>query len=146
LALASSISAILTTILLFISLRKKIGKLGFKNIFITFIKVSSYCGDKSTGQVTHVLGLNIDIKGRDVIIIDDIVDSGVTINELYSIVSGQKPSSIAIAAFIFKPNSYKGGVKIDYIGMTMQDNNFIVGYGLDYNEKGRNFPEIYIAE
>ncbi|MEG2493764.1 MAG: phosphoribosyltransferase family protein, partial [Rikenellaceae bacterium] len=113
---------------------------------ITFIKVSSYCGDKSTGQVTHVLGLNIDIKGRDVIIIDDIVDSGVTINELYSIVSGQKPSSIAIAAFIFKPNSYKGGVKIDYIGMTMQDNNFIVGYGLDYNEKGRNFPEIYIAE
>lgn len=113
---------------------------------ITFIKVASYCGDQSSGKVSQILGLNIDIEGRDIILIDDIVDSGITINCLYDMMKEFKPRSIAVAAFIFKPNCYKGGINIDYCGIVMQENNFIIGYGLDYNQKGRQLPEIYIVE
>lgn len=113
---------------------------------LTFIKVCSYCGDKSSGVVHEILGLSVDIEGRDIIIIDDIVDSGVTINELHAMMSKFKPKSIAVAAFIYKPNCYKGGIEIDYKGIVMEENNFIIGYGLDYNQKGRHLPEIYIVE
>lgn len=113
---------------------------------LTFIKVCSYCGDKSSGTVNEILGLSIDIEGRDIIIIDDIVDSGVTINELHAMMGRYNPKSIAVAAFIYKPNCYKGGIAIDYKGIVMEENNFIIGYGLDYNQKGRHLPEIYIVE
>lgn len=113
---------------------------------LTFIKVCSYCGDKSSGVVNEILGLSIDIEGRDVIILEDIVDSGMTINVLHKMMAKFNPKSFAVATFIYKPNCYKGDVKIDYKGIVMENNNFIVGYGLDYNQKGRNLPEIYILE
>lgn len=113
---------------------------------LTFIKVCSYCGDKSQGTVNTIFGLNLDIEGKDIIIIDDIVDSGLTINEVHAMMSELNPRSIAVAAFIFKPNCYKGGIDIDYKGIVMTENNFIIGYGLDYNQRGRNLPEIYILD
>lgn len=113
---------------------------------ITFIKVASYDGDTSTGKVVQVFGLNMDIQGQDIIIVDDIIDSGVTVNELYALFKQHNPKSIAVATFIFKPNCYKGGIDINYAGIVMEESNFIIGYGLDYNQKGRNFPEIYIVK
>ena len=113
---------------------------------LSFVKLASYCGEKSTGKVKQLMGLNVDLKGKDVIIIEDIVDSGVTINELDKIIREMNPTSVGVATFIFKPHCYKGHVKVNYSGIDMNDNNFIVGYGLDYNQIGRNLPEIYIAE
>lgn len=120
-------------------------KIETENI-VSFIKVASYVGEGSVGSVMEIFGLNVDIEGRDVIIVDDIVDTGLTITYLYDKLKSLKPRSIAIACLIFKENKYQGLVDIDYKGIIMPENSFIVGYGLDYNQRGRGLPDIYIAE
>ncbi|MCF0164682.1 MAG: hypoxanthine phosphoribosyltransferase [Bacteroidales bacterium] len=109
------------------------------------IKLSSYSGTQSTGEVKEVLGLNIDIKGRPVIISEDIVDTGITINALSKSLLEKGAKEVKIATLFFKPESYRGGCKIDYVAMDIQ-NQFIVGFGLDYNQLGRNYGDIYILD
>lgn len=111
---------------------------------ITFIKVSSYSGLNSTGEVKQILGLNCDIKGRDVILLDEIVDTGCTIKNVVDTLTEMKPKSIKVGTLIYKPNCCKVDTKIDFIGHYMTENLFIVGYGLDYNERLRSLPDIYI--
>ncbi len=109
---------------------------------VSFIKVSSYEGTSSTGEVKTQIGLNEDIKGRTIVLVEDIIDSGNTIARLLPILENEQPSSIKIATLLFKPAAFKKDFKIDYIGMEIP-NDFVVGYGLDYNGLGRNLPEIY---
>jgi len=109
---------------------------------ISFIKVSSYEGTSTTGSVKQLLGLNEDLEGKDVIIIEDIVDTGLTMKNILEILKPKKPKSVKIATLIFKPESFKEDFKVDYIGFSIP-NDFIVGYGLDYDGLGRNLKEIY---
>jgi len=110
-------------------------------IELSFIKTSSYIGTES-GELISIIGLTEDIKERDIIIIEDIVDTGKTakktIDELYC--KGAK--SVKLAVLLFKPDSLKVELKIDYIGIEIK-NEFVVGYGLDYNGLGRNLSHIY---
>lgn len=110
---------------------------------VSCIKVSSYGGGlTSTNKVKSLIGLNTDINNRDVIIIEDIVDTGLTISSLIQQLNESNPSSIRIAALTFKREAYKAEAPIDYVALEIP-NKFIVGYGLDYDELGRNLPDIY---
>jgi hypoxanthine phosphoribosyltransferase len=109
---------------------------------LAFVKVSSYSGLQSSGKVNDVLGLTKDIANRHVVILEDIVDTGNTIEFLENYFLKNNPASIKIAAMFFKPSVYKKARIIDYVGISI-DNDFIVGYGLDYNEQGRTLPEVY---
>lgn len=109
---------------------------------VSCIKVTSYDGLNSTNKVKSLIGLNTDITDRDVIIIEDIVDTGLTISALIEQLKSGNPSSIKIAALTFKRDAYKTEIPIDYIALEIP-NKFIVGYGLDYDELGRNLPDIY---
>jgi len=109
---------------------------------ITFIKLASYQGTQSTQNVQTLIGLNEDIEGKKVIIIEDIIDTGITLNNMIDQVKAFKPADIKIATLLFKPAAFTKNYKIDYIGMQIP-NDFIVGYGLDYNGFGRNYPDIY---
>ena len=109
---------------------------------IQFIKVSSYQGTSSTGVMKELIGLNADISGKEIIILEDIVDTGFTMKNILTQLKAQKPKSIKIASLIFKPASFKENFVVDYIGFGIP-NDFIVGYGLDYDGYGRNLPEIY---
>ncbi len=109
---------------------------------ITFVKLSSYSGIASTQIVKKIIGLNVDITGRDIIIVEDIIDTGITMENMLKDLSEHNPSSIRIATFLFKPKAFTKDYKIDYIGMEIP-NDFIVGYGLDYDGYGRNYKDIY---
>jgi hypoxanthine phosphoribosyltransferase len=109
---------------------------------ISFIKVSSYEGTEPTSELKTQIGLKEDIKGRTIVLVEDIIDSGNTISKLLPILENQQPEQIKIATLLFKPAAFKKDFKIDYIGMEIP-NDFVVGYGLDYNGLGRNLPEIY---
>jgi hypoxanthine phosphoribosyltransferase len=109
---------------------------------ICFIKLASYKGTKSTGHVITAIGLDMDIIGRDVIIIEDIVDTGKTLSEFLPQIYHQQPASVRIAALLHKPDAMVYPVKIDYLGFSIP-NKFVVGYGLDYDGLGRNIREIY---
>ncbi len=109
---------------------------------ISFIRLSSYSGTQTTGEVKTLIGLDEDIKGRDVIILEDIVDSGITISHLVEDLSAYEPRSVKVATLLLKPASLRKSVKPDYVGMEIP-NDFIVGYGLDYNGYGRNYKDIY---
>ncbi len=111
---------------------------------ITFVKLSSYCGTESSGDVKSLIGLNKSVEGRDVIIVEDIVDSGNTIVYIDQYLKGLKPASVKYCSLFLKPDSYSKDVKIDYVAMEI-GNEFIVGYGLDYNELGRNLQDIYVT-
>ena len=108
----------------------------------SFVKYASYDGTQSTCEVKELIGLNSSLEGRDVIIIEDIIDSGFTMKCLIQKLEAMKVSSVKIATMLFKPNAFKFDYKIDYIGMNI-GNEFIVGYGLDYNQHGRNYGSIY---
>ena len=108
----------------------------------SFVKYSSYDGLQSTCEVKELIGLNSSLEGRDIVIVEDIIDSGFTMNCLLQKLQSMKVSSVRVAAMLFKPNAFKFDYKIDYIGMNI-GNEFIVGYGLDYNEHGRNSASIY---
>lgn len=109
---------------------------------ITFIRVSSYTGTASTGNVKTHLPLNENIAGRTVIIVEDIVDTGLTVRHLLEMIQAQNPSTVKVATLLYKPEAFKGGYKIDYIGKEIP-NEFVVGYGLDYDGLGRNLKDIY---
>lgn len=109
---------------------------------ISFIKASSYRGTTSTGHLTSLIGINEDITGRHIIIVEDIVDSGHTLEKIIPSFEVQMPASLKVATLLSKPHALKADVKIDYVGIEIS-NEFIVGYGLDYNGLGRNLREIY---
>ncbi len=109
---------------------------------ICFIKLASYKGTKSTGQVITAIGLDTDIVNRHVIILEDIIDTGKTMNEFLPQLYNQQPASLKIAALLHKPEATAYPVTIDYLGFAVP-NIFLLGYGLDYDGLGRNLKEIY---
>ena len=109
---------------------------------IDFIKISSYKGKKSVGRINMTKGLDLDIKDRSVIIIEDIIDSGSSINYLYDYISNLNPRDIAVISLLAKKSISKLNLKIDIIGFEISS-EFVVGYGLDYNQKLRNLKSIY---
>jgi hypoxanthine phosphoribosyltransferase len=109
---------------------------------ICFIKLASYKGTKSTGHVITAIGLDTDLFNRHVIIVEDIVDTGKTMNEFLPQLRYQQPASMKIAALLHKPEATMFPMVIDYVGFIIP-NDFVVGYGLDYDGLGRNIPEIY---
>lgn len=111
---------------------------------VSFIKTASYQGMESTGHVKQLIGLNEPITGRNVVIIEDIVDSGATIEYIYTELLKKEPFTLKIAALLLKPDAYKKNIKIDYVGKEIPD-KFIVGYGLDYVGLGRNLKDIYVV-
>lgn len=112
---------------------------------ISFVKLSSYQGTTTTGTIREVLGLAESIADRDIIIIEDIVDTGLTMQKMVDTLKTRKPASIAIASLFVKPTRLMMPVEVKYSAFTIPD-RFIVGYGLDYNGLGRNLPDIYDAE
>lgn len=112
---------------------------------ITFIRVASYEQTASTGQIKQILGLSEVITGRDLIVVEDIVDTGLTMTEVLRQLRQQNPASIAIATLLFKPNALKVSLSLDYVGFEIE-NQFVVGYGLDYDGLGRNTQEIYVLQ
>ena len=115
------------------------------NCQIVSIKLTSYEGTNTTGRVKQAMGLTADIRGRRVIVVEDIVDSGNTIVELKEILAEQGAAESRICTLLLKPEAYKKDVAIDYVAMEIP-NDFIVGFGLDYDELGRNFRDIYILD
>ncbi|TGD57062.1 hypoxanthine phosphoribosyltransferase [Flavobacterium humi] len=109
---------------------------------VSFIKMASYEGTSSTNEVKQLIGINQDLTGRTVIIIEDIVDTGNTVEELKELFKKQGVKHFKIATLFFKPEAYKKDIKLDYIGIRIP-NKFIVGFGLDYDGLGRNLPEVY---
>jgi hypoxanthine phosphoribosyltransferase len=109
---------------------------------ISFVKLASYDGDKTTGEVKQLIGLNEKIEGRTVVVLEDIVDSGLTIDNIYAQLNQLNPREVLIATLLLKPDALKKKVQLDYIGMEIP-NDFIVGYGLDYDGHGRNLIDIY---
>ncbi len=109
---------------------------------ICFIKLASYKGTKSTGQVITSIGLDATLTDRDVIIIEDIVDTGKTLHEFLPQLANQQPTSLKIAALLHKPDALTFPIKIDYLGFNVPD-KFLLGYGLDYDGLARNLKEIY---
>jgi len=109
---------------------------------ITFVRLASYQGTSSTNQVKEVLGLNEDIEGRLVVILEDIVDSGTTMASLLQELVHFKPKEVKIATLLFKPAALKQKLHLDYVVLEIP-NDFIVGYGLDYDGYGRNLKDIY---
>ncbi|MEN8120126.1 MAG: hypoxanthine phosphoribosyltransferase [Bacteroidota bacterium] len=112
------------------------------NSQISFLKLASYSGTSSSGNVKRLIGVNEDLKDKTVVIIEDIIDTGITIDNIIKQLSGYEPAEIKIATFLFKPDAYQTNIPIDYIGMEIP-NDFIIGYGLDYNGFGRNLKHIY---
>lgn len=109
---------------------------------ICFIKLASYKGTKSTGHVLTAIGLDMDLFGRDVVIVEDIVDTGKTLSEFLPQLKHQQPASLKIVALLHKPEATVFPITIDYLGFSIP-NKFVVGYGLDYDGLGRNIPEIF---
>jgi hypoxanthine phosphoribosyltransferase len=109
---------------------------------VSFVKLASYQGTASSGTVREVIGLNTDITGRPIIIVEDIVESGLTMAHMIATLKKQNPKSIDICTLLLKPEKLEVKLDIKYVAMEIP-NDFIVGYGLDYNELGRNLKDIY---
>ncbi len=109
---------------------------------ITFVRMASYEGTQSTGRVKELLGLKEDIEGRTVVIVEDIIDSGLTMKELLAPLDGKHPAELRIASLLVKPGNLKVDLSITYRCFDIP-NDFIVGYGLDYDGEGRNLRDIY---
>ncbi|MDR1673283.1 MAG: hypoxanthine phosphoribosyltransferase [Bacteroidales bacterium] len=111
---------------------------------ISFVKVASYEGDTSGGIVRELIGLKEDLNGKHVILLEDIVDTGFTLDHLMrQIRTNYSPESIAVASLLFKPQSYRKSIPVNYVGFEVP-NDFVVGWGLDYNGYGRNLEDICI--
>lgn len=109
---------------------------------VSFVKMASYEGTQSTNQVKQLIGLNENLEGKTVVIVEDIVDTGNTIEELKAIFKEQKVKHLKIATLFLKADVYKKDIKLDYVGIRIP-NKFIVGFGLDYDGLGRNLKDIY---
>ena len=109
---------------------------------MSFVKLASYQGMESSGEVKELVGLTADISKRNIIIIEDIIDTGNTLVAIKKLFTNKGIASFKVATLLFKPESYNKDISIDYIGKSIP-NDFVVGYGLDYDEIGRNLPHIY---
>lgn len=109
---------------------------------ITFIKLSSYEGLYTTGTVKEIIGLNESVVGRNVVVVEDIVDTGITMEKIITSLEAKGAADIKVATFLQKPDALQRNIKVDYVAMKIP-NEFIVGYGLDYDGYGRNLKEIY---
>ncbi len=112
---------------------------------IDFLSVSSYSGTKTTGVVKFKKDLDIDPDGMDILIVEDILDSGITLSYLSGVLMGRNANSIKICTLLDKPANRKADIKADYVGKTIPD-EFVIGYGLDYDEKYRNLPYVGILD
>ena len=109
---------------------------------ISFLKLASYQGTSTSGTVKRLIGINEDLINKTVVVLEDIVDTGITIENIIKQLIGYEPGEIKIATFLLKPDALKVKVNLDYVGMEIP-NDFIIGYGLDYNGFGRNLADIY---
>lgn len=109
---------------------------------VSFVKLASYEGTSSTGKVKELVGLNDDITGRTVVIVEDIVDTGLTMQRLVETLKARNPKEVRIATLLVKPDKLQVPLDIQYVAMNIP-NDFIVGYGLDYDGLGRNYRDIY---
>lgn len=109
---------------------------------ISFVKLASYQGTTSTGKIHEVIGINEDLSGRTVVIVEDIVDTGLTMKQMIESLGTRKPASIHICTLLLKPDKLKVDLNVEYAAMEIP-NDFIVGYGLDYDQQGRNLRDIY---
>ena len=109
---------------------------------ISFVKLASYEGTTSTGEIKEVIGLNEDISGRDVIIVEDIVDTGSTMKRMLETLGTRNPRSLHICTLLLKPGKLAVPLNVEYVAMEIP-NDFIVGYGLDYDQQGRSLRDIY---
>ena len=110
---------------------------------ITFLRVSSYKATESSGKVVEILGLTENIEGRDIIVVEDIVDTGLTMVELKHQLLAQNPASLSIVTLFQKPEALKQPIDVQYIGFKIA-NKFVLGYGLDYDGLGRNLGDLYV--
>ncbi len=109
---------------------------------ISFVKLASYEGTQTTEKVKKLIGMNENLKGRTVVVLEDIVDTGITINEMMAQLMDHEPAEIKIATLLFKPAAYIKRVHLDYVGFEVPK-VFLLGYGLDYDGLGRNLTDIY---
>jgi hypoxanthine phosphoribosyltransferase len=109
---------------------------------ISFIKLASYRGTQTTACVKELIGLVENVNNRTVVIVEDIIDTGITVDKTIDILKKCGAADVKIAALLFKPKAFKKNFIIDYLGISIP-NDFIVGYGLDYDGCGRNYPDIY---
>mgnify|MGYP002855392417 CR=1 FL=1 len=109
---------------------------------ISFVKLASYQGTTSTGKVKEVLGINEDLSGRTVVIVEDIVESGQTMKHMIESLGTRNPASVHICALFFKPEKLQEDLELDYVAFEIPD-DFIVGYGLDYDQQGRGWKDVY---
>jgi len=112
------------------------------NCRISFVKLASYEGTESSGRIKELIGINEVLRDKSVVILEDIIDTGSTLDELLAVVRTYQPDEIKIASLLFKPDAYEYPHKIDYTGIRIP-NDFVVGYGLDYDGYGRNLKDIY---
>ena len=112
---------------------------------ISFMKLASYEGTSSTGKVTQLIGINEEIKGRSIVVLEDIVDTGNTVEKIVELLKEQGAGEIKIATLLFKPEAYTKTIPIEYAAIVVS-NDFLVGYGLDYNGLGRNLADIYVLD
>ena len=117
-------------------------KITIPNAEISFIKLSSYSGTKTTGEVNELIGIGQNIKGRNVFVLEDIVDTGITLEKIMTLLAKEEVADIKVATLLFKPKAYTKDIDIDFIGKYIA-NDFVIGYGLDYDEIGRNLQHIY---
>lgn len=114
-----------------------------RDLEVSFVKVSSYKGNTQTsGRVDELIGLNTSVQGKHVVILEDIVDTGITVDKVISLLSTDNPASVEVCTLLFKPTAFLGKNPPRFVGRAIE-NKFVVGYGLDYNEMGRNLKEIY---
>ncbi len=109
---------------------------------VSFVRVSSYEGTSSTGNIKELIGLNENIEGRNLVIVEDIIDSGITMREMLRMLKEKNPADVRVASLFVKPDNLKVDLDIHYRCFDIA-NDFIVGYGLDYDQEGRNLPDIY---
>jgi hypoxanthine phosphoribosyltransferase len=115
------------------------------NAQVSFVKLTSYHGTSSTGKIKRLIGINEPLKDKTVVIIEDIVDTGNTIESIIDQIKGFMPRQVYVATLLLKPELYSKEIKLDYIGFKIS-NDFVVGYGLDYNGYGRNLRSLYQLE
>lgn len=112
---------------------------------VVFVKLASYQGTESTGEVKQIVGLTKGVEGKTVVVVEDIVETGNTIEEIHKILKDAGAANIKICTLLYKPDAYKKDIPIDYAALQIP-NDFIVGYGLDYNQLGRQYKDIYVLD